>query len=166
MPNYATYTSWIPSTSNGQSHLIFGLTNSDIKTATIQSLITRRESFVNNFLEPKYTTPISNCSFVTHLVEDLVTYDIWKLLIGRDGVLDPAITDQYNVALNTLERLQTGRQGLVNDSGTTIAIKNSTSRFYTTGRNYTHTFNVDDGLDWKVSPSRVDDIADARDNDA
>jgi hypothetical protein len=165
MPNYATYTSWLPATSNDQSHLIFGLTNSDIKTGTIQSLITRRESFVNNFLEPKYSTPISNCSFITHLVEDLITYDIWKLLIGRDGTLDPAITDQYNIALNTLTRLQEGKQGLVSDSGTTIAIKNSTSRFYTTGRNYTHTFNVDNELNWKVSPGRVDDVTTDRGND-
>jgi hypothetical protein len=165
MPNYATYTSWLPSSSNAQSHLIFGLTSSDIKTATIQSLITRRESFVNNFLEPKYSTPVSNCSFITHLVEDMVTYDIWKLLIGRDGVLDPAITDQYNIALNSLQRIQEGKQGLVSDSGTTISIKNSTSRFYTTGRDYSHTFNVDSELNWTVSPSRLDSISDSRDAD-
>jgi len=162
MPYYATYTSWLPANSNEQSHLIFGLSSSDIRTATIQSLISRRESFVNNFLEPRYSTPVTSCSFITNIVEDLVTYDIWKLLIYRDGTLDPAISDQYNIALNTLTRLQEGKQGLVNDSGTTIVVKNSTSRFYTTGRNYTHTFNVDNELNWAVSPGRLDAIEDDR----
>jgi phage gp36-like protein len=162
---YASVTSWLPATTTTQSHCLIGLDSSTLQSTTVIKLIARKESFVNSFLSNKYTVPLTNCTYVIGIVEDLVTYEIWKLLVGRDGVIDQQIIDQYNLALNVLTSISKGNQKIVTDSGTIVSERDISTRCWVNNKGYTQTFNVDDSINWKVSEGRLSDIADARDSD-
>jgi phage gp36-like protein len=166
MGNYATHTAWLPSGTT-QSHLIVGLNNAGIQTSTLVSLISRRESFIDGFLAQEYAVPMTQCSMITQITEDLVTYDIYKLLYNRDGGLqtNETIDSMYNMSLSILENISTGKMKVVDSSGNIIAKRDSSSRFYVNTSKYLHTFDEGNELNWGVSVKKLDNLDDLREND-
>ena len=98
MGTYCTTLSWLPST-GVQSHLFMGLSSSVISTATLVTMISRKERLIESYLSKRYTVPLTASAMVTGIVEDLVTFDVYRLLFNRDGGIQENTNIKYQRAL-------------------------------------------------------------------
>ena len=167
MGTYATTTFLLPSATTDSSHAILDLTDSDLNTATIVSLIDRRERMVESYLGKRYAMPMTQSALVTKIVEDFVTYDAYNLLLNRDsGLVDqPAIQSNYDFSLGMLSDLQKGFATLIDNNGNIVSERNIANKIYSDVKDFVPTFDVGDPLKWTVSSDRQDSLDDDRDND-
>ena len=164
MATYLTHTSWLPSATTDSGHNILDLESTDLNTATIISLMDRRERMIESYLATRYDVPFTQSSMITKIGEDFVTYDIYNLLLNKDSGLveQPIVEHNYNLSKDVLSDLQTGMAKLLDNSGNRIPERNLTNRVYTNTRDYEPTFDVGNPLKWRVSIDRQNDLNDAR----
>jgi len=167
MGTYITNTTWLPSTTADSSHAILDLESTDVNTATIDSLIDRRERMVESYLGRRYATPFTQSAMLTKIGEDLVTYDIYNILLNKDSgfVQQDMIQSNYDLALGVLEDLNNGKAVLIDDNGAIVGERNRANKVYTNVSGFVPTFDVGNPLKWTVSPDRQDSLDSDRAND-
>lgn len=166
MGRYTTYTAWLPA--SGQSYLIPGLSSSVISISIVQEKETRAQSLVEGYLAKKYQMPMtSNVSLVKTIVEDIATYDIfrWLTTLNRSVQNSEVIKEKYEQSLAILNDITAGKVALFDDLGNYIDERSLEKKYWISTNNRQPTFNLDDPLDWEVSPSRLEEIANDRDSD-
>ena len=130
-------------------------------------MIDRRERMVEGYAGRRYTAPFTQSAMVTKITEDLVTYDIYNILLNRDSGLVEQETIQinYELALGMLDDLNTGKAVLIDNSGNLVPERNKSNKVYTNVSDYIPTFDVGNPLNWRVSPDRQEDLNEDRSND-
>jgi phage gp36-like protein len=169
MSRYVTYSSWIPST--GIS-LIPNLTSTIIPTSAISDEIIRSEAFVDSYAGRNWSpSDYATAPMITMITEDITTYRLYKNYLYNNpegmaaGINTDLIDNRFNIAVATLEQLRDGAIELMDSSGNLIAKSDLDNKIYINTVGYSPTTNEDSPLDWCVSPNKLDDIFDARDDD-
>lgn len=168
MGTYLTFSTWLPgSPTSDTTHAILDLTSSDINTATVNSLIDRRERMIESYIGRRYAVPVTQSALITKIGEDLVTYDIYNLLLNKDsGLVEQEIVQaNYDLALAMLEDVNSGKAALIDNNGAVVPERNTSNKVYSNMRNFIPTFDVGDYLKWKVSTDRQDSLDEDRSND-
>ena len=159
-----TTSSWLPSTTADSTHTILDLANTDINTATIASLIDRRERMIESYLGRRYAVPFTQSSILTKIGEDMVTFDIYNLLLNKDsGFVEQEIVQaNYDLAEGMLEDLRSGKAVVIDNDGNIVPERNTSNKVYTNVADYVPTFDVGDYLQWRVSIDRQEDLSNDR----
>ena len=167
MGRYVTNTTWLPSTETAQ-RIILGLDTSDLNTATIDLFITRREGMIDSYIGKRWApTYYATSPSVIMMVQDMVNYDIYDTLFNADGGVQKKsnIRERYEISLAILKDLTDGTAELYDSSGTRIEERDIARRYWVSTKGYVQTFDEGKVLDWRVSPSKLDDLYDDKESD-
>ena len=167
MGSYSTNTTWLPANDSATSHAILDLTSDDVNTQTVNSIINRRERMVEGYLGRRYKVPFTSSAMITKIVEDLVSYDIYNLLLNKESALvtQDNLQANYDLANGMLSDLNTGLMALIDDNGEIVPERNVSNKVFSNVRDFEPTFDVGNPLDWRVYIGRVEELNENRDND-
>ncbi|MFB6088904.1 MAG: phage protein Gp36 family protein [Candidatus Aenigmatarchaeota archaeon] len=135
------------------------VSDSDIDDSYIAPYITRSEAEVDLYLNSRYDVPFDDAD-VPEVIKAF-TADIAAFYLIRDK--DPSmfgdegkkVEINYNIAINTLSRIQEGELNLTGVSLIASSIGSTTEGYHSI-------FDLDDEKNWGIDADQDEDIVDAR----
>ena len=120
---------------------------------------------IDSYCSSVYTTPFAT---VTKMIEamsiDLTCYYVMRSLYSSDSQNINEWIEKYNEVKEMLKDIKNGKLQLIDDSGNDLS--RSTDRVRSNTSDYVPEANIDSIELWDRSGSRLDDIADDREDDA
>lgn len=115
------------------------------------------------YLAKRYAIPLTTTVLtIPQIVEDLVTYDIYRLLANADGGLQSInpdfVQERRTDALGILKDISDGKADVFDSAGNRVLERNLVDKFFVTTQDYAQTFNLDSDLSWAVSSKRLNSI--------
>ena len=110
------------SASDIYSYEIYGLTSSDVNTATVTQFITDSEALIDSYIGGLYATPLVDIpNIIKKLARDITGYETLSYLYSQQNRnVDEWIENTYDKSIKQLEMIANGDLKLIH-SGTVIS---------------------------------------------
>lgn len=156
MGAYATTTSFselLPNFLKGNT-----TTSDTFGAAMLSRHIDRAENIVNSYVSTRYSLPFTSVPpLVRTLTEDIACYYAIRGSYVQDGERKNEYMDAFKLAMDTLADIKAGLTHLVLSDGSLLNPQAS-SRYLSSTKDYTPTFDLDTVTSWKLDPERLTDI--------
>ena len=130
----------------------------------VEVFITKAENIVNGKLSKRFTVPFAvTPPMVKTLTIDIAAFYVLRTLYTQEAQnTSNWALEIYKEAMTLLDEIASGQKELLDVDGVIIPEFLGDAKIYSQSKNFIPTFDIDDPLEWRISPGRLKSIAERR----
>lgn len=137
-------------------------TGDTVGTSNFSKHIDRAEGLVNGYIAGRYSLPFTTVPpILITITEDISCYYFIRSTYVQDGQRKNEYADAFKDAIGQLESIRDGKTPLALTNGSLIP-QITTSKYLSSTKGYSPTFNEDDPEDWDIDADKLTDIGSER----